>query len=89
MGIVNLPVWDFVLNLKCKLFCDLPVLLLSEMSAPINSVRVPAVEPGRLLSVKPEAQVGPGHHHDPKPQRSYTEELHRDAITDRSVHNDY
>ncbi|XP_016891252.1 lethal(3)malignant brain tumor-like protein 1 isoform X2 [Cynoglossus semilaevis] len=54
-----------------------------EMSAPINSVRVPAVEPGRLLSVKPEAQVGPGHHHDPKPQRSYTEELHRDAITDR------
>ncbi|XP_034446329.1 lethal(3)malignant brain tumor-like protein 1 [Hippoglossus hippoglossus] len=55
-----------------------------DVSAPVGPVRGAAVEPGRLVSVKPEVQVGSGQlNHDPRAQRPYTEELRREPITDR------
>ncbi|XP_047187209.1 lethal(3)malignant brain tumor-like protein 1 isoform X2 [Scophthalmus maximus] len=54
------------------------------VSAPVASVRGAAVEPRRLVPVKTEVQVGLGQH-DPRAQRTYTDELRREPITDRSV----
>ncbi|XP_072223619.1 lethal(3)malignant brain tumor-like protein 1 [Leuresthes tenuis] len=65
---------------------DKPVLTLSgpEVSAPVGFVRAAAVEPERLVPVKPEVQFGPGQqNHDPRTQRSYADELRRDPITDK------
>ncbi|KAF3860214.1 hypothetical protein F7725_000469, partial [Dissostichus mawsoni] len=55
-----------------------------DVLAPLGSVRG-AVEPERFVPVvKHEVQVGPGHqNHDPRAQRSYTEELRREPITDK------
>ncbi|XP_068191902.1 lethal(3)malignant brain tumor-like protein 1 isoform X2 [Antennarius striatus] len=53
-------------------------------STPVVSVRAAALEPERFVSVKPEVQVGPGQqNHDPRAQRTYTEELRREPITDK------
>ncbi|XP_029974331.1 lethal(3)malignant brain tumor-like protein 1 [Salarias fasciatus] len=53
-----------------------------DVSTPANCVR--AVEPERLAPVKPELQVGPGQqNHEPRPPRSFTEELRRDPIPDK------
>ncbi|XP_078110053.1 lethal(3)malignant brain tumor-like protein 1 [Sander vitreus] len=55
-----------------------------DVSAPVGSVRGAAVEPERLVPVKPEVLVGLGQLiHDPRAQRTYTEELRREAITDK------
>ncbi|XP_061592553.1 lethal(3)malignant brain tumor-like protein 1 isoform X2 [Cololabis saira] len=65
-----------------------PVLTLSvpEVSAPVGAIRAEAVEPERLVPVKPEVPVGAGQqNHDPRAQRSYTEELRRDPVTDKYV----
>ncbi|TKS77313.1 Lethal(3)malignant brain tumor-like protein 1 [Collichthys lucidus] len=52
--------------------------------APVVPVRGAAVEPERFVPVKPEVQVGPGQqNHDPRAQRTYTEELRREPITDK------
>ena len=65
----------------------MPVPDVTDVSAPVGPVRAAAVEPGRLVSVKPEVQVGPAQlNHDPRAQRPYTEELRREPITDRCVH---
>lgn len=58
------------------------------MSVPVGTVRAAAaaaaVEPERLVPVKPEAQVGPEQqNHDPRAQRSYAEELRRDPVSDK------
>lgn len=58
------------------------------MSAPVGPVRGAAVEPERMVPVKPEVQVVPGQqNHDPRAQRTYTEELRREPITDKWVQN--
>ncbi|XP_023187582.1 lethal(3)malignant brain tumor-like protein 1 isoform X1 [Xiphophorus maculatus] len=56
-----------------------------EVSVPVGTVRAAAaVEPERLVPVKPEAQVGPEQqNHDPRAQRSYAEELRRDPVSDK------
>uniref|UniRef100_A0A3Q1I6W1 Lethal(3)malignant brain tumor-like protein 1 n=1 Tax=Anabas testudineus TaxID=64144 RepID=A0A3Q1I6W1_ANATE len=55
-----------------------------EVLAPVGSVRGAAVEPERMVPVKPEVQIGPGQqNHDPRAQRTYTEELRREPITDK------
>ncbi|XP_068996542.1 lethal(3)malignant brain tumor-like protein 1 isoform X2 [Embiotoca jacksoni] len=55
-----------------------------DVSAPVSSVRTAAVEPERLVLVKPEAQVGPGQqNYDPRAPRNYAEELRRDPIADK------
>ncbi|XP_019112290.1 lethal(3)malignant brain tumor-like protein 1 [Larimichthys crocea] len=55
-----------------------------DVPAPVVPVRGAAVEPERFVSVKPEVQVGPGQQkHDPRAQRTYTEELRREPITDK------
>ncbi len=60
----------------------------SDVSAPVCSVRGAAVEPERFVPVKPEVQVGPGQQsHDPRAQRTYAEELRREPITDKYVSN--
>lgn len=44
------------------------------------------MESERLVPVKPEILIGPGqHNHDPRTQRTYTEELRREPITDKCV----
>ena len=61
---------------------------MSDVPAPVVSVRAAPVEPERFVPVKPEAQVGPGQqNHDPRAQRPYTEELRREPITDKYVYN--
>lgn len=68
----------------CSLLITFPVF--SEVS--VGSVRGAAVEPERLVPVKPEVQVGPGQqNHDPRAQRTYTEELRREPIIDKWVQN--
>lgn len=57
---------------------------MSDVAAPIVSVRGVAVEPERFVPVKPEVQVGAGQqNHDPRGQRNYSEELRREPITDK------
>lgn len=58
------------------------------MLAPAISARGAAVEPERFVPVKPEIQVTVGqHNHDPRAQRTYTEELRREPITEKYVPN--
>ncbi|XP_015233273.1 PREDICTED: lethal(3)malignant brain tumor-like protein 1 isoform X1 [Cyprinodon variegatus] len=55
-----------------------------EVSVPVSAVRAAAVEPERLVPVKPEVQVGAEQqNHDPRAQRGYVEELRRDPILDK------
>ncbi|XP_043988121.1 lethal(3)malignant brain tumor-like protein 1 isoform X1 [Gambusia affinis] len=56
-----------------------------EVSVPVGTVRAAAaVEPERLVPVKPEAQMGlEQQNHDPRAQRSYAEELRRDPVSDK------
>lgn len=62
----------------------------SEVSVPVGAVRAAAVEPERLVPVKPEVQVGPEQqNHDPRAQRSYVEELRRDPVLDKYVYNSH
>lgn len=57
---------------------------MSDVAAPLVSVRGVAVEPERFVSVKPEVQVGAGQqNHEPRAQRTYSEELRREPITDK------
>lgn len=57
---------------------------MSDVPSPVVSVRGAAVEPERFVSVKPEVQAGLGQQsHDPSAQRTYTEELRREPITDK------
>lgn len=57
----------------------------SDVSTPIVSVR-PPVEPERQVQTKSEVQVGPGlQNHEPKPQRSFGDELRREPIPDKYV----
>lgn len=44
------------------------------------------MEPDRFVPVKPEVQAGPGQqNHEPSTQRSCSEELRREPITDKYV----
>lgn len=55
----------------------------TDVSTPIVSVR-PPVEPERPVQTKSEVQVGPGlQNHEPKPQRSFGDELRREPIPDK------
>ncbi|XP_034551470.1 lethal(3)malignant brain tumor-like protein 1 isoform X1 [Notolabrus celidotus] len=59
---------------------------MSDVSAPCLSVRGVTVEPEILMPVKPEVRIGPGQNNrDPRGQRTYTEELRRDPITDKRI----
>ncbi len=59
---------------------------MSDVPAPVICVRGAAVEPERFVTVKPEVQIGLGlQNHDPSAQRTYTEELRREPITDKYV----
>lgn len=70
----------------CSLLLTLPLPCISDVSAPVGSVRGAAEEPERFVPVKPEVQVGPGQqNHDPRAQRTYAEELRREPIADRYV----
>uniref|UniRef100_A0A3B4YN99 Lethal(3)malignant brain tumor-like protein 1 n=1 Tax=Seriola lalandi dorsalis TaxID=1841481 RepID=A0A3B4YN99_SERLL len=72
----NSRIFNLDLNFKClssvftwSLLPDIPGPCVSDVSVPISSVRGATVEPGRLVTVKPEVQVGPGqHNHDPRAQ---------------------
>lgn len=60
------------------------LLCVSDVAAPVISVRGVAVEAERFLSVKAEVQAGAGQqNHDPRAQRTYVEELRRDPNTDK------
>lgn len=61
-------------------------LSVTDASAPASSGRGVALEPERLVPIKAEVQVDPGQqNHNPRAQRTYTEELRRDPITDKYV----
>lgn len=60
------------------------VSYLTDVSAPSLSMRGVTVEPEILMSVKPEVRVEPGQNNrDPRGQRTYTEELRREPISDK------
>lgn len=57
---------------------------MSDVAAPVISVRGVAGESERFVPVKPEVQAGAGQqNHDPRAQRAYLEELRRDPNTDK------
>ncbi|XP_014195157.1 lethal(3)malignant brain tumor-like protein 1 isoform X2 [Haplochromis burtoni] len=63
---------------------DKPALSVTDASAPASSGRGVALEPERLVPIKAEVHVDPGQqNHNPRAQRTYTEELRRDPITDK------
>ena len=76
-----------VLSLKTSACINTkPGLYIPDTSAPVVSVRGAAVQPERVVQAKPEVQVGPAQqNHDPRAQRTYTEELRREPITDKYV----
>lgn len=60
------------------------LLCVSDVVAPLISVRGVAVESEHFIPVKPEVQAGAGQqNHDPRAQRTYLEELRRDPNTDK------
>jgi len=64
------------------------VSCMSDVSAPVGSVRGAVAEPERSVPVKPEVQVGLGQQTcDARAQRTYKEELRREPITDKYVGN--
>lgn len=63
---------------------------MSDVLAPVVSVRGAAVEPERFVPVKAEVQVAlTQQNHDPRAQRSYAEELRREPLTDKYVGSSY
>lgn len=67
-------------NSDCVVF----LLCVSDVAAPVISVRGVAVESERFVSVKPDVQTGPGQqNHDVRAQRTYLEELRREPNTDK------
>ncbi|KAM8830362.1 lethal(3)malignant brain tumor-like protein 1 isoform 1-T1 [Synchiropus picturatus] len=55
-----------------------------EVSVPLSVDR--ALEPERLLQIKPDVQITPSQqNHDPRAQRAYAEELRRDNITEKRI----
>ncbi|XP_068589762.1 lethal(3)malignant brain tumor-like protein 1 isoform X2 [Cebidichthys violaceus] len=57
-----------------------------DVSAPVGSVRGAVVETERLVPFKPEVQVGLRQQsYDARAQRTYTEELRREPITDKRI----
>ncbi|XP_037540239.1 lethal(3)malignant brain tumor-like protein 1 [Nematolebias whitei] len=55
-----------------------------EVLAPVGSLRAAAVEPDRSVPVKPEVQIRlEQQNHDPRPQRSFNEELRRDPLSEK------
>lgn len=60
------------------------MLCVSDVAAPVLSVRGVAVDSERFVSVKADVQAGPGQqNHDPKAPRTYLEELRRDPTADK------
>ncbi|KAM4609854.1 lethal(3)malignant brain tumor-like protein 1 [Polymixia lowei] len=56
----------------------------TDVSGPIVSVRGSAVEPERMIQAKTEVQIVPGQqNHEPRAQRTYTEELRREPIIEK------
>lgn len=61
-------------------------LCVPEVLVPVGSLRAAAVEPDRSVPVKPEVQIRPEQqNHDPRPQRSFNEELRRDPLSEKYV----
>lgn len=63
---------------------DAATALVAVRAGAAAPVPAAAMEPERLMSVKPEVQVNVAPpNHEPRAQKTYAEELRRDPVTDK------
>lgn len=73
-----------VVRLHQSLNNDSFLFNVTDTAAALVAVRGAVVEPERLVSVKPEVQVGAAQpNHEPRAQKTYSEELRREPVPEK------